>query len=208
MMTKLRFAVFAGIVSGAALVNASALADDLNVRVIDRPAALPEFTLEDQAGRPFTLAQLRGHWTLIAIGYTSCPDICPFTLANLNKVVESLAKRGDGSRAPEVIFLAVDPARDKPGLASYVAAFNRHFIGVTGADKQIRALAAGLDDFFDFEKPDRHGDYEVAHSAEVGLVDPAARLRAKLMPPMPPEATAGYLAHFMAKPGTEATLGR
>jgi protein SCO1 len=208
MTTKLHFAILAGIFCATVSAAAPALADDLNVRTIDHPAALPDFTLEDQAGQPFTLAQLRGHWTLIAIGYTNCPDICPFTLADLNKVVEALARRGGRSRAPEVVFLAVDPARDKPGLASYVAAFNRHFIGVTGAEKQISKLVAGLGDFFEIETPDRHGDYEVAHSAEVGLVDPAARLRARLMPPMPPDATAAYLARVMAEPGTEAVLDR
>jgi protein SCO1 len=207
-MMKPTCAILAGIFGAALLAAVPARADDLNVRVIDRPASLPDFTLEDQLGRPFTLAQLKGHWTLIAIGYTNCPDICPFTLANLDKVVEALAKRGDGSPKPEVVFLSVDPARDKPGLAAYLASFNRHFIGLTGADEQIRALVAGLDDFFEIGKPDRYGEYEVAHSAEVGLVDPAARLRAQLMPPIPPEAAAAYLARVMAKASPEAALGR
>jgi protein SCO1/2 len=33
---------------------------------------------------------LSGKWTLAVVGYTFCPDICPVTLAELNKIYPEL----------------------------------------------------------------------------------------------------------------------
>jgi protein SCO1 len=173
----------------------AAAADRLEATVLERPLTLPEFALADQNGAPFTLRQLKGHWSLVTIGYTSCPDICPFTLANLNSVLETAAAQG----SPNV---AVDPARDKPALKQWIEQFNPHFVGVTGEPAQIETLVTALGGVYRLGKPDASGWYSVAHSAAVAVIDPEARLRARLLPPMPPKETAGFLARLMSERST------
>ncbi|WP_369676584.1 SCO family protein, partial [Enterococcus faecium] len=38
----------------------------------------------DQHNNKVTKAAFVGQWNLVFLGYTSCPDICPLTLAKLN----------------------------------------------------------------------------------------------------------------------------
>lgn len=73
---------------------------EVKLKLRDPPKSLPAFALEDQDGHPFGLAELRGHWTLLFMGYTFCPDICPYTLANLEVVLDEMAKRKRGTVTP------------------------------------------------------------------------------------------------------------
>ena len=187
------------VVAGA---TGAAAADRLEATVLNRPLALPDFALADQNGAPFTLQQLKGHWSLLAIGYTSCPDVCPFTLANLNAVLETAAAQGGANVAPRVIFIAVDPARDQPVLKQWIEQFNPHFIGITGEPAQIEKLVTSVGAVYRIGKPDASGWYSVAHSAAVAVIDPEGRVRARLLPPMPPKATAGFLARLMSSEST------
>src|SRR5271170_932975 len=106
-------------------------ADRMNLTVLDRPLVVRDFSLQDQDGKAFTRQQLDGHWSLLAIGYTSCPDICPFTLANLSAVLEAFGAGQAAPARPSVVFVAVDPARDKPVLKDWIEQFNPGFIGIT-----------------------------------------------------------------------------
>jgi protein SCO1/2 len=193
----------------ALLVTASVTqvaAERLNATVLDHPPVVSDFALTDQNGAPFTLQQLQGHWSLLAIGYTSCPDVCPFTLANLNAVLQSIAAQPGPPAAPMVVFVAVDPARDKPVLKQWVEQFNPHFLGITGARAEIDKLVAAVGGVYRLGKPDASGWYSVAHSAAVAVIDPAGRVRAKLLPPMPPKETAAFLGRLMG-PSSTAEAG-
>ena len=53
-------------------------------KVIDSPRALAPFTLQSASG-PLTADGLKGHWTLVFLGFTHCPDVCPTTLTDLAK---------------------------------------------------------------------------------------------------------------------------
>lgn len=56
----------------------------------DTARIIRDFNLVDQNNQPYTLEALKGKWTLIYFGFTHCPDICPTTLMQLSKVVNSL----------------------------------------------------------------------------------------------------------------------
>jgi protein SCO1 len=202
----LRRAVLALLLVFAGVTGAGA-ADRLDATVLSRPLVVPDFALADQNGAPFTLQQLKGHWSLLAIGYTSCPDVCPFTLANLNSVLETAASPGSSNVAPMVIFVAVDPARDKPALKQWIEQFNPHFVGVTGEPAQIEKLVTAVGGIYRLGKPDASGWYSVAHSAAVEVIDPEGRVRARLLPPMPPKETAGFLARLMRSESTAEAGG-
>jgi protein SCO1 len=159
----------------------------------EEPPLLPDVALTDHHGQPFSPAALRGRWSLLAIGYTSCPDVCPFVLANLEAVLTELSTRMAPERLPRVVFLAADPARDAPVLPDYMRSFHPDFLGVTGTEAEIDRLVAGVDGTVRREPADAFGHYLVAHSAFVSVIDPEGRVVAKLRPPFEPEPTAATL---------------
>jgi protein SCO1/2 len=175
----------------------AAAAERLNASVLDQPKTIPNFALVDGGGAAFTQQRLKGHWSLLAIGYTNCTDTCPFTMANLDAVVKAMADRPNPLPAPMVVFVGVDPARDKPVIKRWVAQFNPRFIGITGQVAAINTLVKGIGDFYHLGKPHKDGSYDVVHSGGVSVIDPAGRLRARLLLPMPPKKTAEFLARLM-----------
>ncbi|HUG41722.1 MAG TPA: SCO family protein [Longimicrobiales bacterium] len=104
------------------------------------PASSPahDFTLESDRG-PVSLAGFRGRAVLLFFGYTSCPDICPTTMAKLRQVTEGL---GEERRDVQVILVTVDPAVDTPHrLREYVRAFDPGFIGLGGERAELAEVA-------------------------------------------------------------------
>ena len=99
------------------------------------PLATPQFTLTSESGEPMQLSDLQDKVVLIFFGYTTCPDVCPTTLAEARTILNDL-----GSDAQDVTFLfvTVDPARDTPEkLAAYTDAFHPGIIGLTGEPDQL-----------------------------------------------------------------------
>ena len=178
------------------LVLAIATPAATEVRVVepDQPDALPSFALEDHTGKTFSEDSLRGSWHLILLGFTHCPDVCPFVLSNLAEVRSELGLRVRPDNLPRVVFVAIDPQRDRPLLAEYVGYFDPEFLGVTGSREQLDIFVQGVDGFARLGKPDANGDYEVQHSASVIVTGPDGRIHAKLSPPLDPGAVAEYLA--------------
>jgi protein SCO1/2 len=126
----------------------------------DDTAPAPDFALVDHHGRPATLASFRGHPVLLFFGYTHCPDICPLTLARLQRSVRAL-----GSRSEEVRILLVtnDPARDTPPvLRAYTSRFGPQVVGLTGDSASVARAMAG------------YGAYSMPPSAPQAAADPHA----------------------------------
>jgi protein SCO1 len=199
-MTRRRWSILAAIVSVVMSCGAIAAAG-VNGVVLDRPAPVDAFALEDHDGKPFTTDSLKGRWTLILAGFTQCPDVCPFTLANLEQVVAELGLRLRPDRLPAVVFLAVDPDRDRTNLKDYVVAFHPEFIGVTGKIDQIERALKGIDAVAIRGKPDARGNYQVSHSAAVAVIDPQGRLAGKISPPFDPAPTAQFLSDLFRQRG-------
>ncbi len=176
------------------LISSFAKADTVNGVVLDKPESLPEFKLSDQFGNHFVKDNLNGKWSMIFVGFTSCPDVCPFTLANLEAVRAELTFKVSPTKIPNIVFLAVDPDRDKSVLKDYLSWFHPEYIGITGQREEIDTLVKGLDAFYRFEKPKiPGGHYQVSHSAAVAIVNPDAQIVAKISPPFKPEQTADFL---------------
>lgn len=151
-----------------------------------RPHAIPlqPFTLIDKNNELFTTNQLKGKWSFIFFGYTYCPDICPTTLSTLKQVRRTLKKNDTSILDMQVVFVSVDPARDKPKmLAKYVEYFDREFIAVTGSTENIKDFSRQFAVAFFKEKPNEAGDYLVSHTSSIFLVDPSMRIVAAFSPP-------------------------
>lgn len=142
------------------------------------PRALGDFELVDFDSRPFGLQNLRDRWTLVYLGYTSCPDVCPITLQELARLASGAA-RLDTVHPMQYLFVSVDPARDTPArLREYLGYFDPSFIGATASDEILSRFAQQLDMVFVpvAENPD--GDYVVEHSASLALINPRGELQA------------------------------
>ena len=137
------------------------------------PRSLMPFTVTDHLGRPFGLDQLSGKWSFLFFGFTHCPDVCPITLTVLKDFYGKLVNENAAGDV-QVIFVTVDPARDtREQVANYIRYFNEKFIGLTGTDEQIAALAQQIGVIF--YKADNNEDYAVDHSASVFLISPAGK---------------------------------
>lgn len=163
---------------------------------LDEPVALPAFHLENDRGESLAQQDLAGRWTLIMFGFLSCPDVCPFTLGNLEAAVAETSMRVRPDNVPQVVFVSVDPARDAETVSDYAVYFHPDFRGFTGERDQIDTLIEATDSFYRLMPPDASGYYEVQHSSAVSVIAPDGTLRAKLQPPFDPGATAEFLARL------------
>lgn len=163
---------------------------------LPEPRPLPDFTLQGDDGRPFTRASLEGQWTLVFSGFTSCPDICPATLAVLAAIDERL-RRAD--REVQVLFVALDPERDDPAtVRAYLNHFNKGFWGVSGDKAQIDALMAALGLGY-LRVPTGADTYTIDHSTALVLVDPQARVAGYFKAPLRAEGIAADLEPVLAQ---------
>lgn len=152
---------------------------------LETPREIAEFTLDAGASQPLTRASFVGHWTLLSIGFTHCPDVCPQTLAQLAAVESGL--HGVGPTL-QTVFVSVDPQRDAaPQLGEYVAYFNPRFIAATGSKAELDRLCESLG-FAYLQVPDRDGRYSVDHSTAVALIDPQARVAGYFTQPLEVQA--------------------
>ncbi len=143
-----------------------------------------DFELTDANGETITQAALDDKWSLMFFGYTHCPDVCPITLQIMKNMVAKL--EAQGTEAPQIIFVTVDPARDTAEVMNqYIAYFNEDFIGITGDQNRIHDMTSQLGIVASFTANDEDPDnYIVDHSASLLLIDPQRRLRGKVSPPL------------------------
>ncbi len=152
------------------------------------------FALEDQDGKPFSDADMKGRPYLVFFGFTHCPDICPTTLFDISQVMAKLGKDADRTGA---VFITVDPERDTPALMKdYLSNFDPHLRGLTG---DRRAIDAALKAYRVYAKkiPLEGGDYTMDHTAIVYLMDKNGRFVAPFNLKQTPEAAATELRRYL-----------
>ena len=99
-----------------------------------------DFELTAHTGKPAKAADFKGKVVIMFFGFTHCPDVCPPTMAKLAVLMKRL---GADARRVQVLFVTVDPENDTvKQLAGFVPQFNPTFIGLTGSDKEIAAVAS------------------------------------------------------------------
>src|SRR6056297_285876 len=87
---------------------------------------IESFSLLNQDNQLFSEKDLQGQWSLLFVGYTLCPDICPTTLSLMSEVHWEL--KDQDIKPPAIIFLSIDPARDTVEvIKKYVKYFNTDF---------------------------------------------------------------------------------
>ncbi|MBA6253006.1 MULTISPECIES: SCO family protein [unclassified Colwellia] len=139
------------------------------------------FQLTDHHNQAFTKEQLANKWSWVFLGYTSCPDVCPTTLQELNFVYDDLKAI---SKDTQILLVSVDPIRDTPEkLAQYIAYFNEEFIALTADHGVLFPFARNLGMMYAINEPegDNNG-YLVDHSASLVLINPQGDIAAIFKP--------------------------
>ena len=143
-------------------------------------AALPfggPFELTRSDGSVLTDKSLAGRPYAIFFGFTRCPDVCPTTLARLALLRKKLGADGDKF---DIVFVSVDPERDRPqDIGAYAVMFGTPIIAATGTDAQLAQIRRGFGVYvkkvpLDPAQPD--GDYTIDHTAGIFLMDAKGRL--------------------------------
>jgi protein SCO1 len=134
-----------------------------------------DFTLTAHTGKPVKGSDYIGKVVVMFFGYTHCPDICAPTLVKLDQVVKRL---GEDANNVQVLFITVDPGHDTvKQLASFVPSFNPSFIGLTGSDKDIAAVASEYKVAFGKNPQSKPGQILVDHSTGILVKDRKGKLR-------------------------------
>lgn len=137
------------------------------------PKALAPFAAVSHENNPFSLTDLQGKWSFLFFGFTHCPDICPVTLAVMDKVHRQLEQ----AQNVQTVFVSVDPERDTPArMEQYVTSFNPEFIGIGGSVEQVASLTGQIGLPYFLDKTENEENYLVDHGASLFLVDPHGRL--------------------------------
>ncbi len=129
-----------------------------------------DFTLNGPQG-PLSLSELRGKVVLIFFGYTSCPSVCPISLAIINACFSAMDEREvDRVRA---LFITLDPERDSiDRLRKYTGYFHRNIIGLTDDADAIDAVTAQYGIKYSRNlMPGSALGYSISHSTSILLLD-------------------------------------
>ncbi len=133
------------------------------------------FDLTDHDGRQRTLADFRGKVVVVFFGYTSCPDICPTTMARLADAMKAL---GEDAGRVQVLFITLDPERDTAErLKTFVPWFHPGFLGLRGDAAQIKAATEEFRIFGARKQVGGELGYVIDHSTGAYVFDPAGRIR-------------------------------
>lgn len=163
-----------------ALLSTAAYAAEtagLKAGVFDPAREAPDFSVRGSDGKALTLSHYRGKVVVLGFGYTSCPNVCPATLAVLAQAHRKLGALGS---QVQIIYLTVDPERDTADrLKQYLAAFDPAFVGGTGTPAEMAAVRSSYG--VTAEKHGTGSNYAVAHSSFIYLITRDGKLRA-LMP--------------------------
>jgi protein SCO1/2 len=131
-----------------------------------------DFELTAHSGQRLRLSNLHGKVIILFFGYTHCPDICAPTLVRLAQLSKQL---GEDRRRMQVVFVTVDPKHDSVAqLAGFVPKFDPAFIGLTGSDQEIAAVARDYKVAF---APSSQSATQVDHSGGLMVKDAQGKLR-------------------------------
>lgn len=135
-------------------------------------ASLPAVS---SGGAEFTMRAPQDEILLLYFGYTSCPDVCPTTLADLRSALRDL---GETATKVNVAMATIDPERDTDEvITGYVQSFIPEAHALRTSDpEELRAAA----DVFGADygvSVDDDGKYEVFHTANLYAIDDGGLLQ-------------------------------
>ena len=141
------------------------------------------FELTSHLGEPFELSDIEGKVGILFFGFTHCPDVCPNTLLEIQRLFANLNTQ---SETVTILFVSVDPKRDTPEkLRSYVEYFNSNIIGLTGSTEDIDKVLKQYNANVSFEGDTNSESYNVEHTANIFLINKQGELSSIILPRTP-----------------------
>lgn len=155
-----------------------------------------DIALTSQDGAPVLInAPQKGKVSVVFFGYTQCPDVCPTTLGKMKLVMQKLGADADKVR---VIFVTVDPERDKPEvLKAYVDAFDSGFTAAYTDPATTQKVAKQFQIIF--QKEGTGLSYLVNHTANLYLLDENGRTVVSAPYEAKPESIAHDIKQILAQ---------
>lgn len=100
-----------------------------------------DFALESVDGAPVSDEDLEGAVSLVYLGFTNCPDVCPTDIGAISAALNAL-----GAKAGEVqaVFITVDPARDDAATLKSFFSFDERIMPLTGSREALEAAWSGF----------------------------------------------------------------
>jgi protein SCO1 len=136
----------------------------------------PPISLSRSDGAPFQLEDLQGNLVLLFFGYTSCPDVCPTTMAELKTALDRIGPEKAGQ--VKVVFVTVDPQRDTPErIQEYANHFSDGFIGLSGQESTLAKVWNDYGVYRQVAEGSPATGYLVDHTARITLIDQKGSLR-------------------------------
>ena len=153
--------------------------------VFSPPPQAHDFTLTDQHGRAYSLAQSRGQAVALYFGFAHCADVCPQTLALLGK---ARSRAGLTPQQLRIVMVTVDPSRDKgAALQRFFDKVGVQATGLSGARAQLQPVYKAYGIGIQRQK------HDIGHTDTIFLIDAQGRLRELLDPSAAPSAVAADL---------------
>ena len=155
-----------------------------SLALLHTPAkTIAPFSLERADETGLSNADLKGRWTLFYFGDSYCTDLCPAALGNIVRLYNRLAINPEVQQSLKFIFVSLDPLRDTPErLRSYVTGYHPGFVGVSGSEEEVHALAKEFSIYYKRRASDQEdnqdGNYRIDHSVTLSLVNPQGKIAA------------------------------
>ena len=163
---------------------------------IDPPIAVPDLGLTNTDKELMRLSQLPGQFVLLTFGFTHCPDICPLTLNDFQRI---RAQLGQLANEVQFVFVSVDGARDTPTALREYFSFREldDIIALTGSEEEVRAFGAPLGLAFEVSGEVSTGGYLINHTAGSFLLDQEGRWIMRYQFGVPPETIVSQLRRLL-----------
>ncbi len=160
---------------------------------------LPEggdFTLQGKNGA-VKLADFRGKVVVLYFGYTSCPDVCPTSMAKLKAALALL--KPEEVQQIQGMLISVDPERDKlDQLQAYASYFHPNILGATGSPDEVQKVAQQYSVLYrKVPMPGSALGYSVDHSSLLYIIDKQGKLQAELNHATTPQEVADALRRWL-----------
>lgn len=166
--------VFAGLAATFAIAYSAGPSDPFapcrETTMIDYAKIGGPFELIDESGQSVSDTDILTRPTLLYMGYTFCPDVCP--LDNMRNADAALMLEEQGLDL-QTVFVSVDPKRDTPEvLAEFTDVFHPEMIGLTGTRENLDQMAEDYISTFEFRDEDDDEYYLIDHTTMTFLILP------------------------------------